>query len=59
MKKQLTDRIAKGKTQAIIAGSLVWVPYKLKVRAVADRYAIPILEDSAEALGGTIKKQNN
>jgi dTDP-4-amino-4,6-dideoxygalactose transaminase len=32
------------------------VPYKVdEVRVVADRYGIPILEDSAEALGSSYK----
>jgi dTDP-4-amino-4,6-dideoxygalactose transaminase len=35
---------------------LYGVPYKVdEVRVVADRYGIPILEDSAEALGSSYK----
>jgi dTDP-4-amino-4,6-dideoxygalactose transaminase len=49
----IIDRIAKEKTpKAIIAVDLYGVPYKIEeVRTIADRYSIPILEDSAEALG--------
>jgi dTDP-4-amino-4,6-dideoxygalactose transaminase len=48
----IIDRIAKGKTpKAIIAVDLYGVPYKIEeVRTIA-AYSIPILEDSAEALG--------
>lgn len=55
----IIDRIAKGKTpKAIIAVDLYGVPYKIEeVRAIADRYSIPILEDSAEALGSHYKGQ--
>jgi dTDP-4-amino-4,6-dideoxygalactose transaminase len=51
--------MAKGKTpKAIIAVDLYGVPYKTEeVRAIADRYSIPILEDSAEALGSHYKGQ--
>lgn len=55
----IQDRISKGKKpQAIIAVHLYGVPYQIEaVRAVADRYQIPILEDSAEALGSAYKGQ--
>lgn len=55
----ITDRIAKGKKpKAIIAVHLYGVPYQIEaVRAVADAYSIPILEDSAEALGSSYKGQ--
>ena len=34
------------------------MPYQVEaVRAIADKYSIPILEDSAEALGSTYKGQ--
>jgi len=53
----IKDRIKKGKKpKAIIAVHLYGIPYKVdKVHAVADRYGIPIIEDSAEALGSTYK----
>ena len=53
----IKDRIAKGsKPKAIIAVHLYGMPFKAdEIRAIADRYAIPVLEDSAEALGSTYK----
>ncbi|ABQ03370.1 DegT/DnrJ/EryC1/StrS family aminotransferase [Flavobacterium johnsoniae] len=53
----IKDRIAKGKKpKAIIAVHLYGIPYKVdEVHAIADRYEIPIIEDSAEALGSTYK----
>ena len=59
LEEAIIDRIAKGiKPKAIIAVHLYGVPYQIEaVRAVADNYGIPILEDSAEALGSTYKGQ--
>lgn len=59
LEEAIQDRIAKGnKPKAIIAVHLYGVPYKIEeVRAIADQYQIPILEDSAEALGSTYKGQ--
>ncbi|MFV8374702.1 DegT/DnrJ/EryC1/StrS family aminotransferase [Flavobacterium sp. LB1P71] len=59
LEEAIIDRIAKGKKpKAIIAVHLYGVPYKIdEVRVVADRYGIPILEDSAEALGSSYKGQ--
>lgn len=53
----IKDRIKKGKKpKAIIAVHLYGMPYKVdEIHAVADRYEIPIIEDSAEALGSTYK----
>lgn len=53
----IKDRIKKGKKpKAIIAVHLYGTPYKVdEVHAVADRYEIPVIEDSAEALGSTYK----
>jgi dTDP-4-amino-4,6-dideoxygalactose transaminase len=53
----IKDRIAKGKKpKAIIAVHLYGMPCKIEaIRAVADTYEIPIVEDSAEALGSTYK----
>ena len=46
------------KPKAIIAVHLYGMPYKIEaVRAIADTYQIPILEDSAEALGSSYKGQ--
>ena len=59
LEQAIQDRISKGKKpKAIIAVHLYGVPYQIKaVRAVADNYQIPILEDSAEALGSAYKGQ--
>ena len=53
----IKDRIKKGnKPKAIIAVHLYGMPYKVdEIRAIANQYEIPILEDSAEALGSTYK----
>jgi dTDP-4-amino-4,6-dideoxygalactose transaminase len=55
----IKDCVAKGKTpKAIIAVHLYGVPYQIEaVRKVADKYTIPILEDSAEALGSSYNGQ--
>ena len=59
LEQAIQDRIQKGiKPKAIIAVHLYGVPYQIEVvRAVADKYQIPILEDSAEALGSSYKGQ--
>ena len=59
LEQSIIDSMAKGKKpKAIIAVHLYGVPYKIdEVRAIADRYVIPILEDSAEALGSSYKGQ--
>ena len=59
LEQAIQDRIQKGKKpKAIIAVHLYGVPYQIEaVRAVADKYEIPILEDSAEALGSAYKGQ--
>jgi dTDP-4-amino-4,6-dideoxygalactose transaminase len=59
LEEAIQDRIQKGnKPKAIIAVHLYGVPYQIEaVRAVADKYGIPILEDSAEALGSSYKGQ--
>ncbi|PWB21721.1 DegT/DnrJ/EryC1/StrS family aminotransferase [Flavobacterium sp. HTF] len=50
-------RIAKGKKpKAIIAVHLYGMPYKVdEIHAIADKYGIPVIEDSAEALGSHYK----
>ena len=60
LEKAILDRIEKGnKPKAIIAVHLYGVPYKIdEIRAIANKYEIPILEDSAEALGSSYKGQN-
>ena len=59
LEQAIQDRISKGKKpKAIIAVHLYGVPYQIEaIRAVADYYQIPILEDSAEALGSSYKGQ--
>ena len=59
LEQAIQDRLQKGKKpKAIIAVHLYGVPYQIEaVRTVADKYQIPILEDSAEALGSTYKGQ--
>jgi dTDP-4-amino-4,6-dideoxygalactose transaminase len=59
LEEAIIDRIANGtKPKVIIAVHLYGVPYQIEaVRAVADKYGIPILEDSAEALGSSYKGQ--
>ncbi|MFC4478232.1 DegT/DnrJ/EryC1/StrS family aminotransferase [Flavobacterium chungangensis] len=53
----IKDRIRKGKKpKAIIAVHLYGMPYKVnEIHAIADNYGIPIIEDSAEALGSKYK----
>jgi dTDP-4-amino-4,6-dideoxygalactose transaminase len=57
LEQAIQDRIAKGKKpKAIIAVHLYGVPYQVTaVRALADQYGIPIIEDAAEALGSSYK----
>ena len=57
LEEAIKDRIIKGKKpKAIIAVHLYGNPYKVdEVAAVAKKYGIPILEDSAEALGSKYK----
>lgn len=59
LEEAIIDSIAKGKKpKAIIAVHLYGNPYKIdEIRAVTDKYSIPILEDSAEALGSSYKGQ--
>jgi dTDP-4-amino-4,6-dideoxygalactose transaminase len=59
LEKAIMDRIEKGnKPKAIIAVHLYGVPYKIEaIRTIADKYQIPIIEDSAEALGSSYKGQ--
>lgn len=53
LEKAIRHRINNGiKPKAIIAVNLFGMPYKYQeIRAIADRYEIPILEDASEALG--------
>lgn len=53
----IKSRIANGKKpKAIIAVHLYGIPYKIdEVHGIAQKYAIPVIEDSAEALGSQYK----
>ena len=53
LEEAITDRIARGKKpKAIIAVHLYGMPYQVAViHAIADKYEIPVLEDSADAIG--------
>jgi dTDP-4-amino-4,6-dideoxygalactose transaminase len=53
----IQDRISRGKKpKAIIAVHLYGMPYQVdEINAIATTYGIPVLEDSAEALGSTYK----
>lgn len=57
LKQAIIDRISKGKKpKAIIPVHLYGMPFKVdEIKAIAEKYQIPILEDSAEALGSTYK----
>jgi dTDP-4-amino-4,6-dideoxygalactose transaminase len=57
LEEAIVDRITKGKKpKAIIAVDLYGMPYQIEaIRLLADKYSIPILEDSAEALGSSYK----
>ncbi len=57
LKNAIEDRIQKGKKpKAIIAVHLYGMPFKVdEIRNIANQYRIPILEDSAEALGSSYK----
>ena len=59
LEEAIIDKMAKGrKPKAIIGVHLYGVPYKVdEVQAIAKKYKIPILEDSAEALGSSYKGQ--
>ena len=60
LEEAINDRIAKGKKpKAIVAVHLYGMPFKVdEIKAIAKRYEIPLLEDSAEALGSKYKGQN-
>lgn len=59
LEEAIKDRIAKGKKpKAIVAVHLYGMPYKIEeIAAVSKKYEIPVVEDSAEALGSTYKNQ--
>ncbi|WP_406844501.1 DegT/DnrJ/EryC1/StrS family aminotransferase [Flavobacterium soyae] len=59
LENAIIDRISKGKMpKAIIAVHLYGMPYKVdEINNVATKYNIPVLEDSAEALGSYFKNK--
>lgn len=59
LEKAIKDRIAKGKKpKAIIAVHLYGMPYKTKeILTISNKYEIPVIEDSAEALGSEVNGQ--
>ena len=59
LEEAIVDRIAKGKKpKAIIAVHLYGMPFQAEeIKKVANQYDIPIIEDSAEALGSSYKGQ--
>ena len=59
LEEAIKDRISKGKKpKAIIPVHLYGMPAKMnEIRSIATQYDIPILEDSAEALGSSYKNQ--
>ena len=59
LEQAIKDRIANGITpKAIIAVHLYGMPYKVdEIHSIARRYNIPVIEDSAEALGSSYKGQ--
>ncbi|WP_300485935.1 aminotransferase class I/II-fold pyridoxal phosphate-dependent enzyme [Flavobacterium sp.] len=60
LENAIKDRIALGKKpKAIIAVHLYGMPYKVdEINRIAAAYDIPVIEDSAEALGSTYKGQS-
>jgi dTDP-4-amino-4,6-dideoxygalactose transaminase len=59
LEEAIIESIAQGrKPKAIIAVHLYGVPYQVEaIKAISDKYTIPVLEDSAEALGSSYKGQ--
>lgn len=57
LEEAITSRLKKGnKPKAIIAVHLYGMPYNVEaIRAIAEKYDIPVIEDAAEALGSTFK----
>ena len=55
LEEAIKDRIVRGKKpKALIAVHLYGMPYKVdEIHEIAKKYSIPVIEDSAEALGST------
>ena len=59
LEQAILDRISKGKKpKAIIGVHLYGMPFNVEaIVAISTKYEIPLIEDSAEALGSTYKEQ--
>jgi dTDP-4-amino-4,6-dideoxygalactose transaminase len=59
LEQAIQDRIKQGKKpKAIVSVHLYGMPYQVeRIHAIASKYEIPVLEDSAEALGSSYKGQ--
>jgi len=59
LEEAIKDRISKGKRpKAIVGVHLFGMPYQVdEITAVSKKYEIPIIEDSAEALGSSYKNR--
>ncbi|HEA22192.1 hypothetical protein LCGC14_1073910 [marine sediment metagenome] len=59
LEKAILDRIAHGKKpKAIVAVHLYGMPYKVDhISKISERYGIPVVEDSAEALGSSYENR--
>lgn len=59
LEEAIKDRIAKGKKpKAIVTVHLFGMPYQVDaITAISKKYDIPVIEDSAEALGSSYKNQ--
>lgn len=59
LEEAIKDRMAKGKKpKAIVGVHLYGMPFKVdEIIAIAQKYDIPVIEDTAEALGSTYKGQ--
>ena len=57
LEKAILDRISNGKKpKAIVAVHLYGMPYKIdEISEISQKYQIPLVEDSAEALGSTYR----
>ena len=57
LEEAIKDRISKGKKpKAIVAVHLYGMPYKVnEIHSISMKYEIPVIEDSAEALGSSYK----
>ncbi|MEO1031178.1 MAG: aminotransferase class I/II-fold pyridoxal phosphate-dependent enzyme [Bacteroidota bacterium] len=60
LEEAIKSRMSDGKTpKAIIAVHLYGMPYKVEeIHSIAQKYNIPVIEDSAESLGSHYKGQN-